>query len=194
VRLVGALLVSLLLAACGAETGDVGVPASSALQEPVPETSPAERPDTSPPPVVLVGGAGEQRATINSYCVVAERGEWSKSAGICVDGTWPHPKRVSVVRPGEEVTVLVGAHVQAGSVSVLRLGCERDVFERFRLARGEAATTWNVDLEPGAYELWVFARFAGDTKTGDVSGGLGLVVSPDAGLTIDAGPPRRSNC
>jgi len=132
VRLVVALLVSLLLAACGAETGDVGVPASSALQEPVPETSPAERPDTSRRR--SCSSTGEQRATINSYCVVAERGEWSKSAGICVDGTWPHPKRVSVVRPGEEVTVLVGAHVQAGSVSVLRLGCERDVLERFRRA------------------------------------------------------------
>jgi hypothetical protein len=41
-------------------------------------------------------------------------------------------------------------------------------------------THWQVNLDPGAYEVDVFARFASnDGRKGDVSGSLGLLVDPE---------------
>jgi hypothetical protein len=39
------------------------------------------------------------------------------------------------------------------------------------------STTWTVDLEPGAYELHVYANFESKDANGDVSGSLGLTVA-----------------
>jgi hypothetical protein len=46
-------------------------------------------------------------------------------------------------------------------------------------------TAWRVHLEPGAYDLDVFANFgAPDGRTGDVSGSLGVLVDDKAPLEV----------
>jgi hypothetical protein len=105
---------------------------------------------------------------------------------------------MTAVRTGDEVAfVLTGAAVvraegcQAedeqsciGSVSLRPLGCTDRQVAEVPLELGER-TEWTVGLEPGAYQLDVFAHFeAFDGPTGDVSGSLGLLVAPE-------GPPRK---
>jgi hypothetical protein len=48
---------------------------------------------------------------------------------------------------------------------------------RTQVRAGHRRVQWDVDLDPGAYQLDVFARFeASDGRAGDVSGVLGLTV------------------
>jgi hypothetical protein len=195
-RLVPIVLAAVLVAGCGSQV-ETNVPASG---PDVPDsTAPVESgPNTRPPSILLVSSAGEQKAVLGSSCVDYVDPDTGSGVGACGDSTWPHPERVSVVRPRETVSIVFeDARVsKQGSVAVLALGCERDALETVRLTPGAATTEWVVDLEPGAYELNVFARFLGDDgrRSGDVSGGLGLVVSDDAKLAVEPGPPRRSNC
>ena len=186
------LIVVAALAGCGSDGGGVAVPASS---------SPAERPTTgtettsSPPPILLVSAAGTQRAVLGGYCAPA--GE-SGSAALCIDTATVHPDLVSIVRPGEPVSIeLAGAQVRKeGSVALRHLGCEGEALKQFSLTPGESATSWQVDLAPGEYELDVFAYFTldGGGGAGDVSGALGLVVDETGEVAVEPGPPRRSDC
>ena len=178
------LFATLLLGACGTATGTQNLPASSGPTEATP-TNPAEtKPNLSPPPIVLVTAAGKQVAVAGSSCVTRTDPDTGESSGVCADSTWPHPEKVSVVRPGDSVSVaLSGALVDEGaSVEVLPLGCEHDVLR-------------TIDLEPGAYELYVAARFeAEDGRSGDTSGSAGLLVDENAALGVGPAPPGRSNC
>ncbi|MDQ4081501.1 MAG: hypothetical protein M3123_01220 [Actinomycetota bacterium] len=139
-----------------------------------------------PPPILLESGAGIQRAVQESYCVskVDETG----GAGVCADTPDLRPRRLSVVRPGEVVTIaLPGATIvrrdpgchplcEAGA-AVFRLGRRKALVARFRLA-GER-TRWLVRLRPGAYEVEVFVGLfrTTDGRSGDTSGSLGILVS-----------------
>jgi len=209
VKLFAALLAGLALAGCGVATRDTAVPASSGPTEPsgvtatssgaaetssgVTETSTAP---VRPPEIVLVSAAGKQIALPGSYCVIATDVSTGQSQGLCADSTWPHPKRVSVVHPGDSVSVVLSdANVRHdGAVTVLPLGCEHTVLKTISLTPGEQSTAFAVDLDPGAYELQVFAPFKAAASRGDVSGALGLVVARNAPPTIEVGPPRRSGC
>ena len=54
----------------------------------------------------------------------------------------------------------------------------------------EPDTLWEVDLEPGVYEVQIFTTFEAGTASGDTSGVLGLVVDATAPLEVrPAGPP-----
>jgi hypothetical protein len=209
VKFFAALLAGLALAGCGEATRETAVPASSGPTEPsgVTETSSGaaetstgvtetSTPPVRPPEIVLASAAGKQIALLGSYCVTATDESTGQSQGLCADSMWPHPKRVSVVHPGDSVSVVLSdANVRKdGSVTVLPLGCEHTVVKTIPLTPGQQSTAFAVDLDPGAYELQVFAPFKAAASSGDVSGALGLVVAPDAPATIDAGPPRRSGC
>jgi hypothetical protein len=150
-------------------------------------TSEPPTPGPKPPPIVLNSEAGRQKAVFGSYCItsVSSSGE---GQGICTDAAFPHPKELSVVHPDETVTIAIEGTALDTShcspscpsmVTVYRLGCgpERTV-TTFEL---ESATMpWDVALEPGAYELSVFAYFDdGAGTSGDVAGTLGLLVEPD---------------
>jgi hypothetical protein len=191
------LFATLLLGACGTATGTQNLPASSGPTEATP-TNPAEtKPNLSPPPIVLVTAAGKQVAVAGSSCVTRTDPDTGESSGVCADSTWPHPEKVSVVRPGDSVSVaLSGALVDEGSsVEVLPLGCEHDVLRTIDLEPGKQSTAFPVDLEPGAYELYVAARFeAEDGRSGDTSGSAGLLVDENAPLAVGPAPPGRSNC
>jgi hypothetical protein len=137
----------------------------------------------NPPAIELVSEAGVQRAAPGSYCV----DDPQAGVGECVDREAPAgPEQLSVVRPGETVTIaLVGSTAVDGAVSVRRLGCE----EELASVPLEPETRWEVDLEPGAYELWIFTTFEAGSAGGDTSGVLGLVVDAAAPLEIRAARP-----
>ncbi len=152
---------------------------------------PAPAPELKPPPIVLKSEAGRQEAVFGSYCITSVSDSSNEGAGICTDSAFPHPKELTVARPGESIRItIVGTHLVvpagctpasgcASAVTIYPLGCgpERVVAD-FELSK--ATTRWDVDLQPGAYELSVFANFDdGAGTSGDVSGALGLLVDPD---------------
>jgi len=129
------------------------------------------------PPVVLESLAGRQEAVHGSSCVATEDGG---GVAVCSDIGTVRPKWLSVVHPGETVTLaLVGAR-PAGSPGIARarpLGCAATVAVSFPL--DGTRTAWDVALPPGAYELEVAVAFeTADGRSGDLSGALGLLVDP----------------
>ena len=197
-KLVAALFAGLVLAGCGEAAQKTAVPGSSAPVESsgVTETSDSPAP-IKPPEIALVSAAGKQIALLSTYCVTATDPSTGQGQGGCADGAWPHPRRVTVVHPGDGVSVVLSdASVgRDGEITVLPLGCEHAVVRTIPLTAGRQSTAFAVDLETGAYELQVFAPFeAADGRSGDVSGGLGLVVAPDSPPSIDGAPQKRSGC
>jgi hypothetical protein len=77
--------------------------------------------------------------------------------------------------------LLAGAHVTGDGLVVIRpLGCANKEVGTFELPAGEPGAVSRIDLDPGAYQLDVFARFASnDGRHGDLSGALGILVDPD---------------
>jgi hypothetical protein len=162
------------------------------------ESAETSRPEPSsgsepkPPPIALVTDAGRQDAVQGSYCVtqVSESGE---SRGVCVDAGFVHPAELSIVAPGGSVTIEVSdatlsipdaSSGVSSTVTVYPLGCGPDrAVADFELE--SASMSWAVELEPGAYELGVFAYYeTEDGKSGDTYGVLGLLVDPETGPPI----------
>jgi len=180
-------LVVLLAAGCGAgETEPGGGAMTGAVeQEPtgsVPQDGAEPR---MPPPLELVSEAGRQRAAQGSYCI----DDPEAGVGQCVDYEAPAgPEQASVVRPGEVVTIaFAGADAVGGTASVRRLGCDEELVS----IPLEPETSWEVELEPGAYEVAAVAvTFEAGRASGDTSGSLGVVVDATAPLEVrPAGPP-----
>lgn len=194
VRRVPLLALALVLAACGSAAERTDQPASSGG-----ETAPVETHDPTaafdesklrPPRILLRSIAGEQKAVEGTFCVDYVDQASGRGGGMCGDSPSVHPDAITVAQPGDELTfVLSGADIVRsrgcksedeqgciGYVHVRPLGCEDREVGRVPLALGPE-TRWTIDLEQGAYELDVFAYFeSSEGATGDVSGGLGLVV------------------
>jgi hypothetical protein len=176
-KLIPLLLVALLLAACGAAREETNVPGSSGEDPTIslvpPKSLETDNPELKPPQIVLLSETGRQPVVQGSYCMTGE------GQGVCADAAGPLvPKAVTVVAPGDSVKVEVaGATLRDGSqITVRPLGCfDREVKALDLPASGELE--WPVDLDPGTYQLDVFAVFKTDDRlTGDSSGTLGLVV------------------
>lgn len=184
-RAVPLVLAVLLAAGCGAEETESGGGARGTVeQEPTGSVRQDGGKPRMPPAIELVSEAGRQRAAPGSYCV----DDPQAGVGECVDYEAPAgPEQLSVVRPGETVTIAsVGSSAVDGTASVRRLGCEEELVS---VPLGPE-TRWEVDLEPGAYELQIFTTFQAGTASGDTSGVLGLVVDATAPLEVrPAGPP-----
>jgi hypothetical protein len=171
------LIVALVLAGCGASREGTNVPASSgedvSVQAPPAETS-GDEPAPKPPQILLVSEAGTQKAVQGSYCISGD------GSGVCADMAYPlAPKAVSSVQPGGWVTiVLPGVTLLKDSIATVRpLGCSDRETKTIELPES-GKLEWQVDLDTGAYQIDVFARFeAADGLSGDTSGSLGLVVS-----------------
>jgi hypothetical protein len=198
-RLLLALPLLLIASACGGASpsgSGSGVPAeptSTQKEQNLPES------DASPraPRLLLESGAGSQAAIAGSSCVTGS------GVGRCLDGAYPRSKKLSVVRPGEVITVsLEDAHVVRaencgggreqdciGFIKVHPLGCEKLVSYTVSLEPGKA-TRWKVALPPGLYELETFAYFESDDgqTSGDVSGGFGLYVDSSRSLDVVPAP------
>ena len=191
-RLIALLFVTLVLAACGSAAEETGAPASSGREsetasgegtasapgEPAPE--PADEAELKPPAIVLVYRGEKQEAVLGAYCVDYVDTATGQGQGICSDGVAPFPESVTSVAPGDRVTfVFPEATFESKSVvKVGPLGCTSEVLDKIVLTPGSTEHEWTVDLEHGAYQLDVFARFtADDGRSGDVSGALGLTVA-----------------
>ncbi|HYM63114.1 MAG TPA: hypothetical protein VES61_00390 [Gaiellaceae bacterium] len=192
-RLLLALPLVLAATACGGETptaSDSGTrPEATTTQKT--KNLPNETPRA--PKLLLRSSAGSQEAVPGSSCVSGQ------GVGVCSDGAYPHPKQLSIVRPGEVITVsleqaqVVRAETCKGGrerdcIGVIRvhpLGCEQLVAYTISLEPGQA-TRWKVAVPPGAYELETFAYFESDDGRtgGDVSGGFGLYVDASRSAAV----------
>jgi hypothetical protein len=207
-RLPALLLAVVLLAGCGSETGERAPAASTAPEVQSGASLPFDEAEvTKPPPIVLLSAAGIQEAVKESSCVDYVDEASGQGVGVCGDTPDLKPERLSLVRSGEETTILVeGADVIrpegcvaeaeqdcTGSASVRRLGCEEEIAS-IALALGPE-TRWRADLPPGTYELQVFAYFeAPDGRSGDVSGSLGLLVEATGPQKILPAPDELVAC
>jgi hypothetical protein len=163
------------------ETGGTG-PATTATD---PGT---EAPAAKPPPIVLKSTAGEQVAVQESYCL----SDPSAGTGICADTMDLAPDRISVVAPGERISVsLKGPAKGQLNLSARPLGCTDRELVPIDLVDG----LWTVDLPPGAYELQAFATFGDGTgPSGDTAGSLGLLVDPDRKPSVVKAKPGLFVC
>ena len=201
-----ALPLVLAATACGgasptaSDSGAASEAATTQKQKNLPDSSPRA------PKLVLESSAGSQEAVPGSSCITGE------GVGVCSDSGYPRPKQLSIVRPGEMVTVSVERSqvVRAaecnggrerdciGVIKVHPLGCEKLVAYTIALGAGEA-TRWKVAVPPGAYELETFAYFESDDgrTSGDVSGAFGLYVdssrSPEI-VTVSSVNSDRTAC
>lgn len=178
-RLVLFTLAVLALAGCGAATdvpGFSGEPPT--LAQPTVSIE-AKEPELEPPPIFLVGAGGKQRAAPGSACIEYTNEASGESSGQCRDVAGPvRPKAMTVVQPGDNVIVTIpGASLEKESAITIRpLGCVDEETQKLDLP-DPGELDWEVDLEPGAYQLDVFALFdLGDGVSGDTSGTLGLLV------------------
>ena len=178
------LVAGLILAGCGAAENMASPPGSSG-SDPTGAVATTQR-EAGPiqaPAVVPKSENGAQEAVPGSLCIFSLDPESGEGEGSFGDTGPIHPNAVTGVAAGDDVAfTFVGVKVVhaggcqggdeqdcIGSVSVKPLGSAREV-ERVPLAPG-SETRWTVDLEPGAYELDVFAHFESDAgATGDVSG------------------------
>jgi hypothetical protein len=192
-RLVLVPVVALMLAGCGSAAEQPRVPASSGEDTVLVPSTEAEADPTEarPPVIVLRSTGGEQEAVPGSFCADYVDSDSGEGVGVCGDSVPVHPKAVTAVARGDEVTLVFsgakvvrpsGCHSEdeqdcIGSVSVKPLGCQDHELESVPLNLGPE-TRWTVDLEPGAYQLDVFGYFESDEgATGDVNGSLGLTVA-----------------
>jgi hypothetical protein len=187
----------LVLAGCGAaeERRGGGTPSTSQAET---GSQPVDDPEKQkPPPIVLESAAGRQQAVLGTYCVSYLDEAAGIATGACADAPWLPPERLSTVRPGEEIRILLeGADVvrpQEGSAVFHPLGCQKKSVAEIPLVPGPA-TTWRVELEPGAYALDIFVMFEGEKKSGDVSGALGLLVDETAPLEVVPRPRADAGC
>lgn len=187
---------ALLAAACGSAPEPAAQGGSTAAVS-VDKTSPESA--TRPPAILLESVAGTQRATPGSSCV----DKVSAGVEVCADPAVPLAERLSIVHPGETVTIRL-ANARAvrneschardqsciGEADVTAFGCPAVRVGRVFLERG-SGTQWTVPLGAGVYELQVFVYFeTDDGRAGDASGSLGLRVDPSAKQTIvPAGTP-----
>jgi hypothetical protein len=173
------LLVSFLLAACGAAreesnvSGSSGEDPTTSLGHPKSVETESDNPELKPPQIVLLSETGRQPVVQGSYCMTGE------GQGLCADAAGQLvPNAVTVVQPGDSVKVDVPRTTLRGGsqITVRPLGCfDQEVKALDLPANGELE--WAVDLDPGAYQLDVFVVFkTDDGLTGDSSGTLGLVV------------------
>lgn len=177
-----------------------GAPAGSVPVETQPEPPTAA---TRPPDVLLVSRAGTQVGVVGSFCVDSPE----TYVGTCSDGLRPEAEQVSVVRPGETVTIALdrARAVRAqgcfsrdtscvGEASVVPLGCRSTAIAGFSLDRAPE-TDWTVNLDPGAYELQVYVYFrAEDGRAGDVSVALGLLVDSGEEPAVVQAPAVAAVC
>jgi hypothetical protein len=205
-----ALLGMIAFAGCGDVAGDRdaggGTPAPatappetgfSETSEEAPATTSAEPSPTPPeleiPAIVLESVAGRQKAVQESHCVQATDSAGT-SVGMCGDTPDLDPKRLSVVHPGDTVTISVpGATLSGGSgISIRPLGChDRQVASVPLETEG---VTWTIDLPPGAYEMQVFVLFETGEASGDSAGSLGLLVDPSREPAVIRARPRFFVC
>ena len=185
VRPVSLLALACVLAACGSGAETKGEPASSGGESGPAvtqgRTTTADESKLKPPPILLLSNAGKQQAVEGSYCVEYVDEATGHGEAVCSDSfAPPFPESVTAVARGDRVTfVIPGAALKPDSVVTVRpLGCSDQELARLRFEPGAGELQWDVDLEPGAYQLDVFARFeANDGRSGDVSGVLGLTVA-----------------
>ncbi len=118
------------------------------------------------PPVT----AKETEGGPGSYCVDYVDEATGRGQGICSDAALPtFPESVTSVARGDRVSFVVpDAILKTDSIVTVRpLGCIDQETAQIGFEPDTGELQWDVDLDPGAYQLDVFARFeASDGRTG----------------------------
>lgn len=134
-----------------------------------------------PPIVNLVSESPRQRGVWGTFCVAMPPNEDVPGPVLCADAADdPEPRWLSVVRPGERLTIRLRKTTSAeGEVFVYARGCEdRPARRGFEIAGRK--TTWVVPRWFGSkrFELSLWFEFATvDGRRGDTGASLGLLVS-----------------
>lgn len=193
------LVAALLAAGCGSvEPAGEGAPSTQAPRQDTSSRS-LEPPDPSKvqaPRIFLESAAGRQEALTGSSCVNVPDRESGAGIGVCRDTVPLEPELLSVVRPGEELAIVLGGHARivSGSLRVFPLGCQGPPVLEATLEPGEKAR-WRADLPAGSYELEVSAGFEGpEGLNGDVSGSLGIFVDDSVAAKILPAPDNVVGC
>ena len=138
-----------------------------------------------PPPIVMTSTAGRQEAATLGGCFrQGNSTQCSAGMGITPAFGGSLASEVSVVRPGERVTIAVAGAAPTQRLLVVRpLGCSTRVLAAHVLDRDQL--DWRVELPPGAYEIGVgVGSFRTEDASGSVEGALGLLVDASRPLEI----------
>lgn len=125
----------------------------------------------APPPIVLASRAGRQMGVLLRYSIETDTGGYGAEAPPA------HPARVTIVRPGEEVSISMRAGGPTQRLVVVRrLGCEQPALASVVLDAG--TPRWRAPRRPGAYELEVTVPYFKPKRdaTGSATWVLGLLV------------------
>ena len=124
----------------------------------------------------MTSRAGFQRAAQESFCVRVPPHDGQPGVVRCGDSLDRPPRRLSVVRPGEVVTIRVGsATAIRGARAYVKVLGRDTFFGSFRLT--QPVTRLRVNLRPRAYEVEIFANYEmADGRTGDTTASLGILV------------------
>jgi hypothetical protein len=136
-----------------------------------------------PPDLSLRSFAGAQAGVQGSYCVR------DSTQGVCGDTTQPLANVVSIVRPGGRLALRPSeGSLTSVSVSLGALRCN-GTWRSLRVRLRNGVWQFSAPKRPGAYGLFVFARFTTEQTSGDTSAGFGLLVSRNKPRRIvPAGP------
>jgi hypothetical protein len=203
-RLLSSLVALVVAVGCGVSSeGGARSPSTGAVEtSPQPPVESTDFP--GPPRILLTSAAGTQEAAAGSFCVA----DPAHGVNTCGDAGPVYPVELTVVRPGDEVSVaLDGASVVRaenchsetgkgaciGEITIRPLGCERTT--RVVPLTVGTGTRFALDVAPGGYEVDVFAYFAAeDRRTGDVSGSLGVLVDEQRPLEVLAASAEHRVC
>lgn len=201
------LAVALFLAGCATEGAGVGGSSTRGADTGASEDG---EPALAPPPrVFLESAAGGQQAVDGHTGCISGHDPSSDDVTVvqCSDGIDPAPASLSVVRPGEEIRIVLeegevvrpagcspdGEPTCAGIAYVHALGCAKETIAEIPFSVGPV-TTWKAELAPGTYELDFGVNFVAPGRGGDFMGVLGLRVDEEAPLEIVPRPGDVVGC
>lgn len=127
---------------------------------------------SGPPPVAMSVAGRSQAGELGSFCWPSKSGP-----GMCADAGYAPPASFMRVASGTRLRFRIGEQTRPSEVGlgVSRFGTEGNDETKHRLTTS-LRPTWVVDLPPGQYDLFLFARWGKPVGGSDASWSFGLRV------------------